>query len=95
MPHPARRPVAWRRRDTTLTRGTPRGVLMLPDDSDEPLRLDTAAALVWDALDVPLTDDALVATVASRTGTQPAAVADDVVATRVALARVGAVTAVT
>jgi hypothetical protein len=94
MPHPAATSVAWRRRDSTLTRRTPRAVLIMPEASSEPLRLEGPAALVWDGLDVPRTDADLVATIATQTGALPAAITAEVVGTRVALTSHGAVTAV-
>ena len=83
MPTPAGDAVAWRRRDTTLSRRTPRAVLILAEGANEPLRLDGSAAAVWDELATALTDRELV----ERGG-------EEAVATRTALARIGAVTEV-
>lgn len=94
MPTPAAGSVAWRRRDTTLARRTPRAVLVLPEGIDEPLRLDGPAAMVWDELAAPLTDAALVERVAACMGTPADAIGGDVIATRTALALIGAVTEV-
>ena len=94
MPIPAAGSVARRRRDTTLTRRTPRAVLILPDGADEPLRLDGPAAAVWDELSAPLTDEALVERVATRTGVPAAEVGRDVIVTRTALGLIGAITEV-
>ena len=94
MPTPAAGTVAWRRRDTTLSRRTPRAVLILADGADEPLRLEGPAVAVWDELATPLTDGALVECVAARIGSTADDVIDDVVATRTALALIGAVTEV-
>jgi hypothetical protein len=94
MPTPAAGSVAWRRRDTTLTRRTPRAVLILADGVDEPLRLDGPAAAVWDELFAPLTDHALVDRVAARTGSTAAEIGGEVIATRTALGLIGAVTEV-
>jgi hypothetical protein len=94
MPTPAAGSVAWRRRDTTLSRRTPRAVLILPEHADEPLRLDGPAAAVWHELDAPRTDLELVDRVAARIGTTTAEVGGDVITTRTALALIGAVTEV-
>jgi hypothetical protein len=94
MPIPAADSVAWRRRDTTLSRRTPRAVLILAEGTDEPLRLDGPAATVWDELSTPLTDRALVDCVAARMGTTADDIGADVIATRTALALIGAVTEV-
>jgi len=91
MPTPAAGSVAWRRRDTTLTRRTPRAVLILAEGADEPLRLDGPAAAVWDELAAPLTDLALAERVAARTGSTTAEIAGEVIATRAALDLIGAV----
>jgi len=92
MPTPATDSVAWRRRDTTLSRRTPRAVLILADGSDEPLRLAGPALAVWDGLAEPVTDAALVVRVAAATGIPADDIGGDVVATRTALALIGAVT---
>ena len=94
MPIPAAGSVAWRRRDTTLTRRTPRAVLILGEAANEPVRLDGPATAIWDELVAPLTDDALVARVAARTGTSAAEIGVDVIATRTALGLIGAITEV-
>ena len=94
MPIPAAGSVARRRRDTTLTRRTPRAVLILPEGADEPLRLEGPAAMVWDELSVPLTDDALVEKVAARIGMPAAEIGGDVIVTRTALGLIGAITEV-
>jgi hypothetical protein len=69
-------------------------VLILPQDAEEPLRLDGPAAAAWHELAVPRTDPDLVDRVAVRIGTTAAEVGSDVIATRTALALIGAVTEV-
>jgi hypothetical protein len=91
MPNPAAGSVAWRRRNTMLTRRTPRAVLIFPEDATEPLRLDGPAAAAWHELAEPRTDPELVDRVAARVGTTAAEVGGDVIATRTALALIGAV----
>jgi hypothetical protein len=91
MPGPAFGSVAWRQRDSALTRTTPRAVLILSEEVDEPVRLAGAAALVWDELAAPLTDAALVDRVAARIGSAAADNSNDLIATRTALALIGAV----
>jgi hypothetical protein len=91
MAPPAVGSVAWRRRDSTLTRRTPLAVLILAAEADEPVRLDGPAAVVWDELSAPLTDAVLVDRVAARTGATAAEIGGDVIATRTALALIGAV----
>jgi hypothetical protein len=68
--------------------------LILAESLDEPVRLDGPAAAAWDELAVPLTDDALVDRVATRTGTPAAEVRGDVLASRRAFAAIGAITEV-
>ena len=94
MPTPAAGSVAWRRSDSTLVRCTPRSVLILPEGVDEPLRLGGTAAAVWDELDTPLTDAALVEHVTTGMEATADQIADDVIATRTALALIGALTEV-
>jgi hypothetical protein len=65
--------------------------LILAEGAEEPLRLDGAAATVWDELAAPLTDRALVECVAARIGSTAEEVGADVIATRTALALIGAV----
>ena len=94
MPTPAADSVAWRRRDTSLTRRTPRAVLIFPEHAEEPLRLDGPAAAVWDELAAPRTDRELVDRVAVRIGSTAEDIGGDVITTRTALALIGAVTEV-
>jgi hypothetical protein len=94
MPTPAAYSVAWRRRETTLTRRTPRAVLILAEGAGEPLRLDGPAAAVWDELAAPLTDHVLVERVAARIGAPTEDIGGEVIATRNALGLIGAVTEV-
>ena len=92
MSTPAAGSVAWRRRDTTLSRRTPRAVLILSAHAEEPLRLDGPAAAVWHELAAPRTDAELIDLVAAHTGTTAAEIGGDVITTRTALALIGAVT---
>jgi hypothetical protein len=66
-------------------------VLIFPAEAAAPLRLDGPAAATWGELAVPCTDRDLVDRVAARTGTAAAEVGGDVIATRTALALIGAV----
>jgi hypothetical protein len=92
MPRAAGSSAVWRKNESALTRRTTRSVLVLAERSDEPVRLDGFAMMVWDALDVPSSDERLVDSVAARTGADGPALRADVVATRRALGDIGAIT---
>jgi hypothetical protein len=76
----------WRRHADALTRRTPRSILVVGPDSDEPLKLEGASAFVWEALAEPATDEQLVVAIGARFARAPQEVRDDVVTARVALA---------
>jgi len=69
---------AWRRSTQVMSRVTPRSVLVALPTTNAPYKLEGAAAFVWSALDVPATEEALVASLARRFATDPAEVRSDV-----------------
>ncbi len=74
----AGRTFAWRRNSNVMSRVTPRSVLLALPAGEGPVKLEGAAAFVWDALDVPATQDTLVATLAAQFATTPDALRSDI-----------------
>jgi hypothetical protein len=91
MPGVADATTVWRHTEGTLSRSTPRSVIVLPTSQTEPLVLEGAAAIVWRALLEPATDEQLVVRVARTVGRDADDVGDDVRATRAALAEAGVI----
>ena len=81
----------WRRVDDVLTRRTARSVLVLVPESRQPLVLAGAATAVWDVLAHAVDDSELVDRVAAQLAVDAQRARDEVVSTRVALQRAGAV----
>lgn len=81
----------WHRAGDVLVRRTLRSLLLLRPGAHDTLRLEGAAAVVWDALARPATDTQLVDTFARLDASDPAAPLSDVrvvvVAARELLAR--------
>ena len=77
----------WRRADDVLTRRTSRSVLILTADATEPVVLEGAAVVVWDALAQPATDAQLVTAIATELERADDDVRADVAAARELLRR--------
>jgi hypothetical protein len=81
----------WQRADEVLTRRTTRSVLVLVPESRHPLLLGGAARAVWEVLAHPVDDSELVDRVAGQLGVDTQRARNEVVSTRIALQRAGAV----
>jgi hypothetical protein len=91
MPGVADATTVWRHTEGTLSRSTPRSVIVLPASRSEPLVLEGAAAIVWRALCEPASDQQLVARIARAVGHEAGEVGDEVRATCAALADAGVI----
>lgn len=80
----------WRRSTTTLWRRTTTGVVLLPAEASEPLRLAGAAALVWDLLEEPTPVSEATEVLARACAEDPSGVRADIEALIAELRRVGA-----
>ncbi len=77
----------WRRADAVLTRRTSRSVLLLTEHAPEPVLLEGAAVVVWDALEQPATDAQLVTAIATQLARADDEVRADVTTAREMLCR--------
>ena len=77
----------WRRADDVLSRRTSRSVVVLTADANEPVVLEGAAVVVWNALEQPATDAQLVTAIATRLALAGDDVRSDVAAARELLCR--------
>lgn len=81
----------WRRADDVLTRRTPLSILVMPPGASEPLRLQGAAAYVWEALEQPASDERLTTLLGARFVVSNERVRADIAATTAILAECGAI----
>ncbi len=81
----------WRHADNTLTRRTPRSLVVLGAAADEPLVLDGVALAIWDQFAAPATDARVAEQLAPQFATDGTEIRDVVVSTREALVHVGAI----
>jgi hypothetical protein len=91
MPGVADATTVWRHTEGTLSRSTPRSVIVLPTSQSEPLVLEGAAAIVWRELCEPASDEQLVVRVARAVGREADDLGNDVRAARAALADTGVI----
>lgn len=61
----------WCRVAGTLTRRTPRSLVLLAPGSNEAIRLEAGAVAIWDALDAACDETAVIEQLAERTGFDP------------------------
>jgi hypothetical protein len=81
---------AWRRSVTTLWRRTTTGVVLLPAEATEPVRLAGAAALVWDLLEEPTPVSEATELLSRACGEDPSGVRTEIEALLAELRRLGA-----
>lgn len=88
-------PVSYVRRETTLWRDAPGGVLLLPAGRSDPVLLASPGEVVWALLAEPLTSRELIDLLARHFGTDPGIVAADLAPVLAELEALGAVERVT
>jgi hypothetical protein len=71
----------WRRASAVLERATPRSLVLLHRDVGDPVILNASGAAIWDALEHPRPEPALVEEVAAAFGVDADVVCDGVRAT--------------
>jgi hypothetical protein len=81
----------WRRAPRALSRRTPLGILVLLPNDDAPLRLEGAAAHVFDTCGTVATPDEMVAVIAERVERTPDDIRADVVLAINELAQLGVI----
>lgn len=80
----------WRRHPSTLFRRTTTGVVLLPSGAAEPVELAGSAALIWDLLEEPTTEEEAIEVLARACGEDGARIGPEITALLGQLEDIGA-----